>query len=253
MINRGNWKSIKDYLAYREKVDQISASTINAEEGLLKHLLLWADEVPFQKAPSIQPPLAEYLKGARLDGKDKPLSRAYMKKIVRAGIRLLKWLRSNRRGYKAITPTWLATLKPPRISVGEPMFKAVSFEEICNMAQAPANLLWEMRIRAAAVFMFLSGIRVGALVTLPLEAVDLSSRTVKQWPSLGVRTKFSKHATTYLLNIPELNGVIEDWDQLVRSSVPEDGYWFAPFNTLEGGFEIEVDSIGQYRRVRVQR
>ena len=253
MINRGNWKSVKAYLAYREKVDQISASTINAEEGRLKHLLLWADEVPFQKAPTIQPPLSEYLKDARLDGKDMPLSRAYTTKIVRAGIRLFKWLRSNRRGYKAITPTWLASLKPPRTIIGEPIFKAVSFEEICNIAQAQANLLWEMRIRAAAVFMFLSGIRVGALVSLPLETVDLDSRTVKQWPSLGVRTKFGKHATTYLLDIPELNSVIEEWDQLVRSAVPEDGYWFAPFNTLEGGFDTEVDIIGQYRHVRVRK
>ena len=253
MINRSNWKSVKAYLAYREKVDQVSINTIKADEGRLKHLLLWADEVPFQKAPRIQPPLSEYLKEARLDEKDKPLSRAYTTKIVRVGIRFFKWLRSNRRGYKAITPTWLATLKPPRTSACEPIFRAVSFEEICNMAQAPAKLLWEMRIRAAAVFMFLSGIRVGALVSLPLAAVDLDSRSVKQWPSLGVRTKFSKHATTYLLNVPELNSVIEDWDQLVRSTVPEDGYWFAPFNTLEGGFDIEVDSIGQYRHVRVHK
>jgi integrase len=188
-----------------------------------------------------------------LDGKEKPLSRAYATKIVRAGIRFFKWLRSNRRGYKAITPTWLATLKPPRTSIGEPQFKAVSFEEVCNMAQAPAAQLWEMRIRAAAVFMFLSGIRVGALVSLPLAAIDLESRTIKQWPSLGVRTKFGKHATTYLLDVPELNGVIEEWDQLVRSAVPDDGYWFAPFNTLEGGFANEVDSIGQYRYVRVRK
>jgi len=161
--------------------------------------------------------------------------------------------KSNRRGYKAITPTWLATLKPTRTSIGEPQFKAVSFEEICNMAQAPANLLWEMRIRAAAVFMFLSGIRVGALVSLPLAAVDLESRTVKQWPSLGVRTKFGKHATTYFLDIPELNGVIEEWDQRVRSALPDNGYWFSPFNTLKGGFASKVDRIGQYRYVRVRK
>ena len=41
-------------------------------------------------------------------------------------------------------------------------------------------------------------------MTLPLEAVDLESLTVKQWPKLGVKTKFSKHATTFLLNSPEL-------------------------------------------------
>ena len=102
------------------------------------------------------------------------------------------------------------------------------------MAKAPATLLWEKRIKAAAIFMFLSGIRVGAFVSLPLSAVDLQTRTVKQWPSLGVRTKFRKRATTYLLEIPGLNEVVEEWDELVRREGPENGYWFAHFNTLEG-------------------
>jgi len=56
--------------------------------------------------------------------------------------------------------------------------------------------------------MFLSGICVGAPISLPLAAVDLDSRSVKQWPSLGVRTKLGKHATTYLLDVPELTLVV---------------------------------------------
>jgi len=76
------------------------------------------------------------------------------------------------------------------------------------MAQALASKVWEMRIRAAAVFMFLSGICVGASVSLLLAAVDLETRNVKQWPSLGVRTKLGKHATTYLLDVPELTLVV---------------------------------------------
>jgi len=185
MINRNNWKSIKAYLEFREKVDQVSIKTVKVDESRLRHLLLWADEVTFQNAPMIQPQLSEYLKQARLDDQDIPLSKAYSTKIVRAAVRFFTWLRSNRRGYRAITPAWLATLKPPRTRAGQQEFKAVSFEEIRNMAQSPAKLLWELRIRAAAVFMFLSGIRVSAFISLPLSAIDLDSRTVKQWPSMG--------------------------------------------------------------------
>ena len=76
------------------------------------------------------------------------------------------------------------------------------------MAQALASKLWEMRIRAAAVFMFLSGICVGAPVSQPLAAVDLESRSFKQWPSLGVQTKLGKHTTTNLLDVPELTLVV---------------------------------------------
>jgi integrase len=253
MINRNNWKSVKDYLDYRNKVDQVSTGTLELDASLLRHLLEWADETSFREAPTIQPRLTEYLEKARLDGRDKPLSKAYTTKIVGAAKRFFKWLRANRRGYSAITPTWLASLKPPRTSTEQQHFKAVTIEEIKRMAQASAVELWEQRIKAAAIFMFLSGIRVSAFASLPLSAVDLKSRTVKQWPSLGVRTKFSKRATTYLLDIPELNGVIEEWDRLVRSELPEDGFWFAPFNTLEGGFDTEVNSIGRYRHVRVRK
>jgi hypothetical protein len=38
------------------------------------------------------------------------------------------------------------------------------------------------RIRAAAVIWFLSGTRIGAFVTLPLSAVEIETRIVKQWP-----------------------------------------------------------------------
>ena len=253
MINRNNWKSVKDYLDYRDKVDQVSVGTLELDASLLRHLLEWADETSFREAPTIQPRLTDYLEQARLDGRDKPLSKAYATKIVGAAKRFFKWLRANRRGYNAITPTWLASLKPPRTSTEQQEFKAVTIEEIKRMAQAPAVELWEQRIKAAAIFMFLSGIRVSAFASLPISAVDLESRTIKQWPCLGVRTKFSKRATTYLLDIPELHVVIKEWDRLVRSELPDDGFWFAPFNSLEGGFDKDVKSIGRYRHVRVRK
>ena len=40
--------------------------------------------------------------------------------------------------------------------------------------------------------------------TNEIKAVDLDNRLVLQWPRLGVKTKNSVHATTNLLNIPEL-------------------------------------------------
>ena len=85
----------------------------------------------------------------------------------------------------------------------------------------------ERRIRAAACFWFLSGIRIGAFVTLPLSAVDLDNLTVKQWPKLGVKTKFSKHATTFLSGIPKLLEVARAWDKEVRSICGNTGLWFA--------------------------
>jgi hypothetical protein len=77
--------------------------------------------------------------------------------------------------------------------------------------------------RASAGVLLLSGMRVGAFVSLPLAAAHLDPRMVKQWPSLGVRAKFKKHATTYLPDIPDLSGVVRTWDSEVRAVLPPRG------------------------------
>jgi len=94
------------------------------------------------------------------------------------------------------------------------------------IASAPAVETWERRIQAAAVFWFLSGIRIKAFTTLPILAVDLEKQLVNQFPSLGVHTKNQKHAVTFLLQIPELLEVIQSWDEEVRSKCPLESPWF---------------------------
>lgn len=69
--------------------------------------------------------------------------------------------------------------------------------------------------------------RVGAFVSLPIRCINLQELTVQQFPSQGVKTKNGKHATTYLLNIPELLTVVRQWDDYVRQHLPESAMWFA--------------------------
>ena len=89
--------------------------------------------------------------------------------------------------------------------------------------------------------------RVGAIVSLPLQAVDIPNRTVIQYPSLGVRTKNRKFGITYLLNIPELLKVIQEWDDEVRSILPLNGFWFAPLSPETGKIDTKKTSIGEHR------
>jgi site-specific recombinase XerC len=98
--------------------------------------------------------------------------------------------------------------------------------------------------------LFLSGIRVGAFVTLPLVAVDLDNLKIKQWPRLWVRTKHNKHATTYLLNIPDLLEVVREWDYEVRAALPDTGLWFAPYSPETGKFDSTITSAGECRYKR---
>jgi integrase len=252
MINRGNWQLIKAFLRYRQEVDQISRSSMRLEETWLRHLLEWADCKPFDKAPNIRPTFPEYVLTARQDGLEKPLSPIYVSKVIRAGYRFFDWVRKHKRGFSSITAAWLDTLKPTRMTIELKEHEAVTLEEILAIARAPVYSLRDRRIRAAAVFWFLSGIRIGAFVSMPVSAVDLDNLAVYQFPKLGVRTKNKKHATTYLLNIPELLEVVNDWDREVRRGNPG-GLWFANLATetediLSGSFRA-----GEHRHTRARK
>ena len=232
MINRINWKLIREYLKYRREVDHISPESQRLEESRLRHLLEWANDRSFDKVVKIRPTYPEYILTARMDGKEKSLSPIYVEKLIRSAYCFLKWLNTHRKGYSEVNQAYLDTLKPPRMTIEYREHEAVTIDEIRAIAQTPAVTIGERRIRASAVFWFLSGIRIGAFVSLPLSAVDLDNLAVKQWPKLGVRTKFKKHAKTYLLNISDLLEVIREWDNEVRSVCGSEGLWFAQISDV---------------------
>lgn len=106
----------------------------------------------------------------------------------------------------------------------------ISLDEVMALAtkELPKaeDLIVYKRDQAATAMLFLSGMRASAFASLPIEAVNIKERQIKQWPSLGVRTEFTKHATTFLLDIPELLNVVEKWDEFVRSELPANAMWY---------------------------
>lgn len=254
MINRSNWKYVQAYLDYRREVDQISKSSQRLEETWLRHLLEWADNQSFDHAPKIRPTFSEYMLTARMDEMDgERLSPIYVRHVIRAAHRFFQWVTNHQKGFSSISQAWLDTLKPPRMTIEPSEHEIVTLEEVRAIASAPVRSIGELRIRAAAVFLFLSGIRIGAFVTLPLSAVNLKDRSVKQWPRLGVRTKFSKHATTFLLDIPDLLEVVKQWDDEVRQVLPPTGFWFAPISPETGQIDPNISSVGSHRNVRARK
>ena len=131
--------------------------------------------------------------------------------------------------------------------------EAVTIEEITAIAHAPVFTMRDMRIRAAAVFWFLSGIRVGAFVSLPIKAVDIEDLTIKQWPKLRVKTKFQKHATTFLLDIPELLQVVNEWDKFIKGKLSKESFWFAPLSPETGELDLEQIEVGENRDQRARK
>lgn len=247
MINKNNWQLIRKYLDDRLNVDQLCDGSFRREEVYTRYLLEWSAEKPFINAPTFRPTLPEFLKDYRRDGARKKISPVYMKKILATARRFFTWLIDTQPGYKKLKYSWIATIKAKRLSEIPQQRDAVSLEEIFQIARAPVENLVEERIRAAAVFLFLSGMRIDAFVSLPLMAVNIPNRWIKQYPNLGVRTKNSKYGDTTFLEIPELMQVIQDWDDKVRAILPPEGLWFAPLSPDTGEIDITVFEAGEHR------
>jgi integrase len=253
MINKNNWLLIRKYLEYRLRVDQLCAGSYKLEDVYTRYILEWAGEKSFLKAPTFRPTLPEYLRAARLDGSKKRLSPGYIKKVLATARRFFSWLVDTQTGYKSIKISWISTIKAKRLTEIPKQRDAVSLDEIYQIAYAPVDNLVEERIRAAAVFLYLSGMRIGAFVSLPLLAVDIPTRRVTQYPNLGVRTKNEKYAITYLLNIPDLLSIVQAWDDKVRSILPPEGFWFAPFSPDTGEIDITAFEIGEHRQTLARK
>ena len=250
MIERQNYLKTRKYLIYLEEVQQLSAASLDRYRFYLRHLLLWANDEDFSKVQGIRPTLPAYLSAQ--PGKDGKgiLTGTSQKKILDTSKRFFRWAKATYpREFRSLPETWLDTLRPAR----QPQVTAenvfVSEEEVRQLVHFPADPddLALLRDQAAAAFLFLSGMRGGAFVTLPIQALDLKSLTVRQWPELGVHTKNGKKATTYLLNIPDLLEPVKHWDKIVRSSLPETSPWYAPVEHCWGEQSLSLAEPGKYR------
>ena len=102
------------------------------------------------------------------------------------------------------------------------------------------DTLRKQRDRAALCWIFLSGMRGGAFVTMPIRSVDLPNRRVYQLPEWGVQTKNSKAAVTYLMPIPSLLAVVTEWDAYVRAhAVDLNTAWYAALDNLGTGIRAD--------------
>ena len=83
--------------------------------------------------------------------------------------------------------------------------------------------------------------------------MNLDHLTIRQWPELGVHTKNSKKATTFLLNIPELLDAVRRWDRIVRSTLPASTPWYAPIAHSWGDQRLSCEEPGKTRSQALQK
>lgn len=238
MILRQNWLDTEEHQEYRRSVHQDSWRTQQTRASQLKQLLMWADAKPLTRAPEIRPTFPEWLAVQVHDGQR--AAYAGQEAAVSAAKTFFDWaVAAYPRRYRAVTRLWLDSLRPIKPKTGVKLRKAYTLENVRAMLRVAQDGLMVERAKAAVAFLFLSGARIGAFVTLPIKAIDLDKRRVQQWTELEVRTKFGKSATTFLLDIPDLLDVVRAWDGVVRPALGPDDCWYA---NIEGAYQKAVVS-----------
>jgi site-specific recombinase XerD len=251
MIVRQNWFDINSYLDYHAHTLLRSPKTIARKRNYLRHLLEWAEATLFPDVAAIKPVFPAYLLALRIDTEETPLSPAGMKRICAEARSFFRWMavfECDR--YKSIEPLWIETLRPPRrYDVQSELQELVYFslDEVLALCELQPERLLEQRDQAAAAFLFLSGMRIDAFVSLPIRGVDLVRMRVQQLPKLGVRTKNNKAAVTFLYQIPKLLKIVQAWDLLVRSELDVNSPWYAYLSTDGRGFDGTLRA-SEYRR-----
>ena len=256
MVNRRNYHLVKEFLEHQQDTRQLDSRSITRYWFYLKFLLLWADEVMFDQVAGLRPAFAVYLATTRLDGRAGSLDASTLKKIIQTSKRFLTWLKMKYpQEFRKLAIDWIDELCPPRgvESVDEHVF--VTIDEVRQLVALPIpdDDLALQRDRAGAALLYLSGMRAGAFGTLPIAAVDLRQREVKQWTSLSVETKNDKSATTYLLDIPDLVAVVETWDAFIRAQLPPTAMWYTPTISRWGVQTLSADRPGANRNLAISK
>ena len=250
MVNRDNYRLVKDFVAYLANIMQLKRASISRYEIYLRPLLLWLMETPFKQAHLRQPTLGKYLLETYRTPRESVLAPASLKKVFQITQRFFHWLkRKFPTEFMALPIEWIDALKSPHQQTVFKDHEFVSLDEVHQLAELaiPESDLAMRRDQAAACLLYLSGMRASVLGSLKIECVDLTNREIKQWPSLGVKTKNGKAATTYLLPIPELMAVAERWDQFVQAHLPRTSGWYAPVISEWGEQRLSTLPLGAHR------
>lgn len=230
MIDRQNYVDVCEYLRYHERILQNKKATLTTYENQLRIVLKWADETPFPEFYKKKRTFPAYLTERINEG---AISESWSADICALFRDFLRFFTvEDKARYGAIKQSQIDSI---RIISHSDSTKTALYYTLSDMEKIASvdipkgqKALGLKRARASACFLFLSGMRISAYLSMPVECVNLDQKTVHQFPELGVVTKFSKKASTTLLPIPFLLDVVKDWrDTLHYYKIPAGALWYA--------------------------
>lgn len=147
---------------------------------------------------------------------DKPMGLKSRYHTLRLMSKFVAWL-SVQPGYKSKLENGLATyfnlsLADRRQALMPSQPRYPTLEQIKRICSFPVTNEIEQRDRALISFVAMTGMRDMAVATLPIGAYNPQTKEIRQLPTMGVKTKFSKEIYTTLLSIDtELCRYFEEW------------------------------------------
>ena len=256
-MNQDNLRDIMAYMKYKENILQNDKLTLKARLSELKHLLRWAGEIQFNDVAGLEPSFPVFLSSDRVDHRAQPFTPVYLYGVCKEARRFFTWAVVEWPDrYMNIKSSWIQSLRPRKADGLQSVLarrQYWEYEDILKIAALKLDRLSDRRDQAAACFLYLSGMRITAFLTLPIACVHLDRRQVEQLPSQGVKTKFHKAAVTSLLPIPKLLEVVQAWDQLIRADLPDHLPWYAGFR-VGGGLRFgDVAGSPEARRMTISK
>ncbi len=257
LVNRENYLLVKNYLAILHEDGQVSEKSVDRYRFYLRHVLLWANETPFQQAHTIRPSLLAYVSQIETTP-GQSLAGETQKKVIEQARKLFEWCKMEYGAdFRAMPIAWIQKLKFQKKNFAQPDedVEFVTLEEAITLATLPGEPgdLAHWRDRAMIARLFLTGERASAAVTSPISAINFDDFSLKQWPELGAKTKNRKKATTYLLKIPELLEIARSWDEYVRANLPPTAPWYASINSQWGDQTLTAAQPGENRNIALNK
>lgn len=146
----------------------------------------------------------EWLKNRKKGKTEEKISLSYCYDVLRRLKTFFEWL-SKQTGYKAsINSSFISYLRlsknETREAVQTRKRDIPSVEEVKKVIESigDKNEI-DKRDRALISLFYLSGMRISALMSLPIKSFDKNKLIIDQDPAFGVKTKFHKRITTALI------------------------------------------------------
>ena len=214
--NENNERLKRRFLDYRKHARQLSAKSLDREIAALERFDVWNGRKDFAQFHIEQAMGFRAHLESTISARGKPLGKATMRAILATLREFVLWL-SQQDGFRSrIKAADADYFKLSRRDEAEaraaPPRPAPSINQAKRaLAAMPSNTARDLRDRAVFALLCLTGIRVGALISLRVKHIDFVEKSVTQNPR-EVATKFGKSTDTFFAkDFEEAEAALQIW------------------------------------------